>query len=102
MRQLLESPEPYRIIFGARNTGAAQAAYDALSYDRSQNSVTVLPLELNNTRQIKPFVSDVLSKLGGEKLDYVFLCAGITNDAKSPGPYGSQWSEALIVNHLCK
>ena len=102
MRQLLEQSQPYRLILGARNTQRAQEAYGALSYDRAANPVTVLPLELSDLRNVRDFANETLAKLGQDKLDYLFLCGGITNGAEKPGPHGSKWCESLIVNHLCE
>lgn len=99
IKQLLGQAQPYRVILGARNTQRAQHDYDALSYDRAASSVTVLPCELNDLRGVKTFAQQALEKLGQDGIDYLFLSAAITKDAKEKGPYGSKWCESLIVNH---
>lgn len=102
MRQLLERSQPYRIILGARNVQRAQAAYDALAFDRDANKVTVLPLELNNLRNVQTFAKETLASLGQDKVDYLMIGAAITNGSEQPGPHGSKWCESHIVNHLCR
>ncbi len=99
---MLEQSQPYRVILGARNTKAAQEAYDGLSFDKAANPITILPLELNNLRNVQSFAKETLEKLGQDKIDYLLLNAGITNGSEEPGPHGSKWCEAYIVNHLCE
>lgn len=101
IKQLFGQAKPYKVILGARNTQRAQQDYDALKYDRASSSVTVLPCELNNLKDVKMFAQQTLEKLGQSKIDYLFVNAAITNDAKEKGPHGSKWCESLIVNHLC-
>ena len=102
MRQLLEQSQPYKIILGARNIQRTKEAYNALSYDRAANPVTILPLDLSNLRDVQTFAKETLDKVGQDNIDYLLLNAGISNSAEKPGPHGSKWSEPLIVNHLCE
>ncbi|KAK0384510.1 hypothetical protein NLU13_8596 [Sarocladium strictum] len=99
VKQLLQQSQPYRIILGARNIPATEKAYGEISYDKSANQVTILPLELNNLRDVKRFAKETLEKLGKEKIDYLMVNAAISNGSEKPGPHGSKWCEALIVNH---
>lgn len=48
------------------------------------------------------FVQKALAQLGRHKIDYLFLAAGTLDNAKGPGPNGSQWCDGFVVNHLCK
>lgn len=83
----------------------AQAAYDALGaggHGHGRHGVSVLPLELADLRTVKAFARGVLEELGGRRLDYLFLNAGMASDASKAGPRGSRWCEPFLVNHLCK
>lgn len=102
MKQLLAQPEPYKFILGARDTERTKKAYDELKFDSAKHSLTVLPLELSNLKGVKSFAQQTLDKLGQEKLDYLLLNAGMAKGAEGPGPHGSKWCEAYVVNHLCK
>lgn len=102
MKQLLAQAEPYRFILGARDTERTKKAYDELEFDSATHSVTVLPLELSNLKGVKSFSQQTLHKLGADKLDYLFLNAGMAKGAEGPGLHGSKWCEPYIVNHLCK
>ncbi|KAH6896667.1 hypothetical protein B0T10DRAFT_474878 [Thelonectria olida] len=99
IKQLLEQTQPYKVILGARNTSATQTAYDGLKFD-SNNAVSVLPLDLADLKGVKSFAERTLEKLGQDKIDYLLLNAGISNGSEKPGPHGSKWCEAYIVNHL--
>ncbi|KAL2126658.1 hypothetical protein VTI74DRAFT_443 [Chaetomium olivicolor] len=111
VRQLLTGSQPlyrYRLILGARDVPRTQAAYDALGFDGTKHSLTILPLELSDLRTTRAFAREALQRIGasagqGEqgRLDYLLLNAGITNGVgEGPGPRGSRWCEALVVNHL--
>ncbi|KAI0884766.1 NAD(P)-binding protein [Annulohypoxylon maeteangense] len=100
VKQLLAQTQPYKFILGARDTKTAQAAYDGLKYDGNRHSLTIVPLELSNLRTVKTFSQQVLDKVGQDKVDYLLLNAAIAINADEPGPHGSKWSEAYIVNHL--
>ncbi|KAM6527797.1 hypothetical protein FALCPG4_008838 [Fusarium falciforme] len=100
IKQLLEQTQPYKVILGARNIQNTQKAYDALQYDRTANAVTILPLDLSDLKGVKSFAEKTLEKLGQGKIDYLLLNAGISNGSEGPGPHGSKWCEAHIVNHL--
>lgn len=99
VKQLLQQSQPYRVILGARNTQATEKAYGDISYDKSANQVSILPLELSNLRDVKRFAKDTLDKLGGDKIDYLMVNAAISDGSEKPGPHGSKWCEPLIVNH---
>ncbi|CAH0058479.1 unnamed protein product [Clonostachys solani] len=99
IKQLLQQAQPYKVILGARNTEATENAYSSLSFDRSKHSLSVLPLELNNLKDVKSFARQALEKLGNDDIDYLLLNAAISDPAQGPGPHGSKWSEILIVNH---
>ncbi|KAH8174956.1 short chain dehydrogenase domain-containing protein [Sarocladium implicatum] len=100
IKQLLQQPQPYRVILGARNIKATEEAYGGITYDKSAHNVSILPLELSNLRDVKRFASETLEKLGKERIDYLLLNAAISNGSEQPGPHGSKWSEPLIVNHF--
>ncbi|VUC37916.1 unnamed protein product, partial [Clonostachys rosea] len=100
IKQLLEQTQPYKVIVGARNLKRTQDAFDALKYDRALHSLSVLPLELNNLKTVKSFAAESLTQVSSNKIDYLFLCAGISEGADKPGPHGSKWCEPYIVNHL--
>ncbi|RSL67011.1 hypothetical protein CEP53_003142 [Fusarium sp. AF-6] len=100
IKQLLEQTQPYKVILGARNIQNTQKAYDELQYDRAANGVTILPLDLSDLKGVKSFAEKTLEKLGQGKIDYLLLNAGISNGSEGPGPHGSKWCEAHIVNHL--
>lgn len=100
MKKLLLQPEPYKFILGARDTVKAQAAYQGLTFDKENNTISVLPLDLTNLRSVKSFAQQSLAELGPRQLDYLFLNAGTLDSANGSGPYGSQWCEGYVVNHL--
>ncbi|KAI0112086.1 hypothetical protein GGR51DRAFT_557266 [Nemania sp. FL0031] len=100
VKQLLQQSQPYRFILGARDPRSTQAAYDGLKYDAATHSVSILPLELTDLKGVKSFAQQTLNKLGKDNLDILFLNAGMNKPAIGPGPNGSKWCEALVVNHL--
>ncbi|KAI0127423.1 hypothetical protein BJ170DRAFT_683266 [Xylariales sp. AK1849] len=100
VKQLLEQTQPYKFILGARDIRRTQAAFDALKFDARKHSVSVLPLELSDLRGVKTFAQQTLDKLGQDKLDFLFLNAGMSNSAIGPGPHGSKWCDSHVVNHL--
>ncbi|ORY68366.1 uncharacterized protein BCR38DRAFT_422959 [Pseudomassariella vexata] len=111
IKQLLQQTQtPYKFILGARDTARTQAAFASLPYDTSKHSLSILPLELSNLSNVKYFALKTLTKLGGgtqegeSKLDYLLLNAAVSKAAgtESPGPNGSKWCEALVVNHLAQ
>ncbi|KAJ5653254.1 short-chain dehydrogenases/reductase [Penicillium lividum] len=102
IKQLLEQPEPYNFILGARDTEKVQAAYDDLGYERTKHSVTIYPLDLVSLRSVQLFCQKALAKLGPNRVEYLFLAAGTLDSANQPGPHGSQWTEGLMVNHLAQ
>lgn len=102
MKQLLAKPEPYRFILGARDTEGTKKAYDDLKFDSATHSLTVLPLELSDLKGVRSFAGQALEKLGRDRLDYLLLNAGMAKAASGPGPHGSKWCEAYVVNHLCE
>ncbi|KAJ5947687.1 short-chain dehydrogenases/reductase [Penicillium verhagenii] len=100
VKQLLEKSEPYNFILGARNTEKVQAAYNDLGYDTTKHSVTIIPLDLLSLRSVQLFVQQALSKLGPNRIDFLYLAAGTLDSAEGPGPHGSQWCAGYVVNHL--
>jgi len=100
MKQLLQGPQAYRIILGARSIEKTQEAYDSFDWDKSANKVDIFQLELNSFANVKRFTKQVLDKVGNEKVDYFLMNAALRKHANEPGPYGSKWCEPLIVNHL--
>jgi len=101
VKQLLEQSEiSYKFIVGCRDVKAAEAAYGALKYDAAIHSVTFLPVDLANLKDVRPFATKVLEILGDTKIDYLFLNAGMIKDASGPGPNDGMWCTAYVVNHL--
>ncbi|RYC58780.1 hypothetical protein CHU98_g7429 [Xylaria longipes] len=100
VKQLLQQAQPYRFILGARDLRSTRAAYDGLEYDAAMHSVSILPLELTDLRGVKSFAQQTLDKLGNDSLDILLLNAGMNKPATGPGPNGSKWCEALVVNHF--
>lgn len=97
---MLQQPEPYKFILGARDTVKTRAAYDGLTFDKEKNTISILPLDLSNLKSVQTFAQQALAELGPHRLDYLFLNAGMLDSANGPGPYGSQWCEGYVVNHL--
>ncbi|KAJ5835256.1 hypothetical protein N7447_001282 [Penicillium robsamsonii] len=102
IKQLLQQAQPYSFILGARDTEKAQVAYDDLNFDTSKHSVSILPLDLLNLKSVQSFAKQALSELGQRPLNYLFLVAGLVASADGPGPHGSKWCEAYVVNHLAQ
>lgn len=100
VKQLLAKSEPYRFILGARDTETTKKAYDELKFDSATHSITVLPLELSNLNNVKSFAHKTLQNLGQDKIDYLFLNAGMAKGAEGLGAHGSKWCEPYVVNHL--
>ncbi|KAG5956837.1 hypothetical protein E4U57_002266 [Claviceps arundinis] len=103
LKQLLDSEEPYTIIFGARDANTANKAINKLNFDRLLHNVVALPLELNDLSEVKTFSEqalETLEKLGSEKIDYLLLNAGIMKPANEREPHTSRWCEAAVVNHF--
>ena len=90
------------MILGVRDTQRTKAAYDELKYDSAKHSLTLLPLELSDFKNVKTFANQTIEALGETKIDYLFLNAGMYKSAVGPGPHGSKWSETYLVNHLCE
>lgn len=99
---MLQQPESYKFILGARNTDSTQAAYDGLPFDKEKNTITVLPLDLSDLKSVQLFAQEAMSALGSHRLDCLFLNAGTLDSGDGPGPNGSQWCEGYVVNHLGK
>ncbi|KAK9785038.1 putative Short-chain dehydrogenase/reductase [Seiridium cardinale] len=100
VKQLLQQSQPYKFIIGARNLQTTQAAFDKVEYDATTHSVSILPLDLADLRTIKPFAQRTLETLEKDKIDILFLNAGMNKAADGPGLHGSKWCEAYLVNHL--
>lgn len=102
IKQLLQQSQPYRVILGARSIEPTKKAYEEIKYDREAHQVDILPLELSNLKDVKRFAKETLERLGQQKIDYLLLNAALRKHANEPGPHGSKWCEAMIVNHFCK
>ncbi|KAE8393809.1 hypothetical protein BDV23DRAFT_180258 [Aspergillus alliaceus] len=102
IKQLLQQSEPYNFILGARDAAKTQGEYDSLKLDTNKHTVTVFPLDLLSLPSVQSFAQNVLSQLGSQKLDYLFLCAGTLDSADGPGPNGSSWCSGYVVNHLAQ
>ncbi|KAK6996870.1 NAD(P)-binding protein [Favolaschia claudopus] len=109
IKHLLAQPQPYKFILGVRDVPTTQAAYNRVQYDKSQHTLTLLPLELSDLRTVKTFAGQVLKKLGegegggnapSEGIDYLMLNAARSHAAEGLGPNGSKWCETYVVNHL--
>ncbi|KAF7537499.1 hypothetical protein G7054_g3683 [Neopestalotiopsis clavispora] len=100
IKLLLSQSQPHRFILGARDVKGTQAAFDALKVDREKHSISLLPLDLSDLHNVKSFAQQTLEQLGQDKLDFLFLNAGMIKAADGPGPHGSKWCDALVVNHL--
>ena len=102
-KQLLEQAQPYRLIMGARDLPATQAAVDGFAFDRAANPVSLLPLDLSDLRGVRAFARSTLDQLGPQgRIDYLFLNAGMLGSAEKAGPHGTKWCESYVVNHLCE
>ncbi|KAJ5227548.1 uncharacterized protein N7469_007554 [Penicillium citrinum] len=102
IKQLHEKNEPYNFILGARDIPRAQAAFDELKFDSSKHTLSLIPVDFTDLRSVQLFAQNALTKLGPNKLDYLFLCAGMVASAEGPGPHGSQWCAGYVVNHLAQ
>ncbi len=100
LKQLLQAPQTYRVVTGARNTSGLEQSLKDISFE-SANKVDVLPLDLADLKGTKTFAEDALRKIGDAKIDYLFLNAAITNPAVA-NPRGYRWCESAVVNHVCK
>lgn len=100
VKQLLSQTQPYRLVLGARNVAKTQAAYDQLGFDQARHQLKVAPLELADLKNTRAFAQQTLSDLGSTAIDFLVLNAAISDGSEEPGPNGSKWSEAYIVNHL--
>lgn len=101
VKQLLQQSQSYKFIIGARDLQTTRAAYDKLQYDATKHTISVLPLDLADLKTVKTFAQQTLEYLSKEKLDVLFLNAGMNKAAVGPGLHGSPWCEAYVVNHLC-
>ncbi|KAJ1711520.1 short-chain dehydrogenases/reductase [Aspergillus flavus] len=102
IKQLLQQSEPYNFILGVRDTVKTQGNYDRIDFDRSKHTITIFPLDLLSLPSVQSFAQKALSQLGDQKLDYLFLCAGMLDSADGPGPNGSPWCSGYVVNHLAQ
>ena len=94
------SHQPYQFILGARDAARTQAAYDALSFDGTEHSVKIPPLELLSLRDVKAFADQTLEKLGSQKLDLLFLNASMIGAADERKDGRGRWCETFVVNHF--
>ena len=102
VKQLLQQPEPHNFILGVRDIERTRAAYKDAGLDNSKHTLHLLQLDLSDLRSVQLFVQKALAQLGPNKLDLLFLNAGVLDDASGPGPHGSQWCQGYVVNHLGK
>ncbi|KAJ5907977.1 short-chain dehydrogenases/reductase [Penicillium taxi] len=102
IKQLLQQPQPYNFILGSRNVEKTETDFKNLGYDSSKHSVHVLPLDLLDLRSVQLFSQKALTQLGKNRVDYLFLAAGVLDNAKGPGPHGSKWCAGYMVNHLAQ
>ncbi|RYP52055.1 hypothetical protein DL768_002738 [Monosporascus sp. mg162] len=100
VKKLLGQTQPYNFVLGVRDTQRTRAAFDELKYDSTRHSITLLPVELSDLKNVKTFAQQTLDSLGETNIDYLFLNAAMHKDANGPGPHGSKWSESYLVNHL--
>lgn len=100
VKQLLQQSQPCKFIIGARDLKTTKAAFDQVQYDAKTHSVSILPLDLADLRTVKPFAQQTLEALNQDRLDILFLNAGMNKAATGPGLHGSKWCEAYVVNHL--
>lgn len=86
-----------------RSPAKVQEALEQLGYDKSKHSVSILECDFADLQQVKGFAEQALEKLGNDKLDELLLNHAIIKPtSETPGPRGSKWDEAYIVNHLCE
>ncbi|KAJ9144640.1 NAD(P)-binding protein [Pleurostoma richardsiae] len=97
---LSQAQQPYRFVLGARDKAQAQAAYDGINYDASRHSLSVLPLDLADLRDVKTFAQQILERLGQTPIDYLLLNAANIKSSSVAAPHGSKWCESYVVNHL--
>ncbi|CAI4212369.1 unnamed protein product [Parascedosporium putredinis] len=95
-----QTKQPYKVLLGARNAEAAKSAYDAVDFDKTKHSISVLPLELSDLKSVKTFAAQALEALGGESLDYLLLNAALGPGGESSKPTGSKWREIQVVNAI--
>ncbi|OIW22952.1 NAD(P)-binding protein [Coniochaeta ligniaria NRRL 30616] len=100
IKQLLAQSQAYKVILGARDTARTQKAYDEVAYDRAKHSLAILPLELSDLKTVKSFAQQALEKLGQDKIDYLLLNAGATQNKEEPGQRQAKWCETYVINHL--
>ncbi|EFY91157.1 hypothetical protein MAC_02828 [Metarhizium acridum CQMa 102] len=98
LKQLLEQATPYRVILGARDIKATSDAVARMQYDKTANAVTVLPVELADLKTVKTFAQQALDSVGGGKIDYLLLNAGMFKPADKASH--GKWCEAAVVNHF--
>lgn len=101
MKQLLATPQPYRILLGARDVSGAQSSFEKVAHGSDSDQLTVFPLQLADLASVKKFAQQVLAQLGSSEIDYLLLNAGMVKAAHGEGLHGSKWCEAAVVNHFC-
>lgn len=102
IKLLLQESQPYNIILGARNVAATNSAFEAVQFDKKTHALTVLPLDLADARNVKPFAQQTLAKLGQTGINYLLLNAAVIKMADQPAPNNSKWCESMVVNHVCE
>ncbi|KAM3550514.1 hypothetical protein MY1884_008208 [Beauveria asiatica] len=100
LKQLLQAPQPYRVVLGARDPSGMQLSLRDVPFD-SANKIEVLPLDLADLKGTRTFAEATLDTIGDAKIDYLFLNAGITKPALV-NPRGYRWCESAVVNHVAQ
>lgn len=60
----------------------------------------MLPLDLADVRNVKPFAQQTLAKLGQTGINYLLLNAAVIKNTEQPPLNNSKWCESLVVNHI--
>ncbi|KEZ40131.1 hypothetical protein SAPIO_CDS9163 [Scedosporium apiospermum] len=92
--------QPYRVILGARNANAAKTAYEEVKFDTAKHTVSVLPLELGDLKDVKRFARQALEAVGSGPIDYLLLNAALGPGGETLNLIGSKWREIYVVNSL--
>lgn len=96
----MQESQPYNIILGARNVAATNTAFEAVKFDKKTHALTVLPLDMADVRNVKPFAQQTLAKLGQTGINYLLLNAAVIKNTEQPALNNSKWCESLVVNHI--
>ncbi|KAM3511872.1 hypothetical protein MY11210_004490 [Beauveria gryllotalpidicola] len=100
LKQLLQAPQPYRVVLGARNPSGMQLSLRDVVFE-SANKIEVLPLDLADLKGTRMFAEATMDAIGDAKVDYLLLNAAITKPAVV-NPRGYRWCESAVVNHVAQ